>query len=86
MKEACWPVLLIYENEYSYFAAKSEEELRRTKKEFEDMKKDKDQTIAELKFKIEHMESVYESILHVSIVQLSNDSIQNSCQCYNKYC
>lgn len=32
------------------------------------MKKEKDQTIAELKFKIEHMESVYESILHVSYV------------------
>lgn len=48
------------------FPAKSEEELRRTRKEFEDMKRDKDQTIAELKFKIEHMESVYESILHVS--------------------
>ncbi|XP_031555216.1 coiled-coil domain-containing protein 153-like [Actinia tenebrosa] len=51
--------------------AKSEEELRRTRKEFEDMKKEKDQTIAELKFKIEHMESVYESILHDAFDRMS---------------
>lgn len=39
------------------------------------MKKEKDQTIAELKFKIEHMESVYESILHVSIEWAKNTVI-----------
>ena len=31
------------------------------------MRKEKDEIIAELQFKIDHMESAYESVLHVSI-------------------
>ena len=31
------------------------------------MRKEKDDIIAELQFKIDHMESAYESVLHVSI-------------------
>ncbi|EDO33635.1 predicted protein [Nematostella vectensis] len=44
--------------------ASTEEELQKTRKERDDMRREKDQIISELKFKIEHMESVYESILH----------------------
>lgn len=45
----------------------TEEELRKTRKERDDMRKEKDEIIAELQFKIDHMESAYESVLHVSI-------------------
>ena len=46
--------------------ASTETELAQTKKERDDIRREKDETIAELKFKIDTMESAYETLLHVS--------------------
>lgn len=43
----------------------TEEELKKTRKERDDIRREKDEIIAELQFKIDHMESAYESVLHV---------------------
>ena len=43
----------------------TEEELKRTRKERDDIRRKKDEIIAELQFKIDNMESAYESVLHV---------------------
>ena len=48
------------------FAASTETELAQTKKERDDIRREQDETIAELKFKIDTMESAYETLLHVS--------------------
>ena len=45
----------------------TEEELKKTRKERDDIRREKDEIIAELQFKIDHMESAYESVLHVCI-------------------
>ena len=45
--------------------ASTEEELKKTRKERDDIRREKDEIIAELQFKIDHMESAYESVLHV---------------------
>ena len=45
--------------------ASSEDELKKTRKERDDIRREKDEIIAELQFKIDHMESAYESVLHV---------------------
>ena len=47
--------------------ASTEEELKKTQKERDDIRREKDEIIAELQFKIDHMESAYESVLHVSM-------------------
>ena len=41
----------------------TEEELKKTRKERDDIRREKDEIIAELQFKIDHMESAYESCL-----------------------
>lgn len=48
-----------------FFVASTEEELRKTRKERDDIRREKDEIIAELQFKIDHMESAYENVLHV---------------------
>ena len=45
--------------------ASTEEELKKTRKERDDIRREKDEIIAELHLKIDHMESAYESVLHV---------------------
>ena len=54
-------------NPYFIFVASTEEELKKTRKERDDIRREKDEIIAELQFKIDHMESAYESVLHVCI-------------------
>ena len=54
-------------NPYFIFIASTEEELKKTRKERDDIRQEKDEIIAELQFKIDHMESAYESVLHVCI-------------------
>ena len=54
-------------NPYFIFIASTEEELKKTRKERDDIRREKDEIIAELQFKIDHMESAYESVLHVCI-------------------
>ena len=52
-------------------AASTEEELKKTRKERDDIRREKDEIIAELQFKIDHMESAYESVLHVCMMDSS---------------
>ena len=52
---------------YFKIIASTEEELKKTRKERDDIRREKDEIIAELQFKIDHMESAYESVLHVCI-------------------
>lgn len=49
----------------------AEEELRKTRKERDDIRREKDQIIADLQFKIDHMESAYESILHDALDRMA---------------
>ena len=60
-----WDNALVYP--YFIFVASTEEELKKTRKERDDIRREKDEIIAELQFKIDHMESAYESVLHVCI-------------------
>ena len=53
--------------DFIFFIASTEEELKKTRKERDDIRREKDEIIAELQFKIDHMESAYESVLHVCI-------------------
>lgn len=64
----CLPFLknILIHNLYIYVAS-TEEELKKTRKERDDIRREKDEIIAELQFKIDHMESAYESVLHVSM-------------------
>ena len=54
-------------NNLTVYVASTEEELKKTRKERDDIRREKDEIIAELQFKIDHMESAYESVLHVSM-------------------
>jgi hypothetical protein len=50
----------------AFFSASTETELQQARKERDDIREEKDGIITELQFKIDTMESAYETLLHVS--------------------
>ena len=63
-------VMICYKTDFLMLIllASTEEELKKTRKERDDIRREKDEIIAELQFKIDHMESAYESVLHVCTI------------------